>query len=100
MSFPAARHTLPDVAPPEVKVPVLFHAPTRKSVACFGAVILSSGKFVRALCERFDALTFESFMKKCCSTARAASAWSWCWTMPDTTTPCYWRLGCGDTTKC
>ena len=41
-----------------------MHAPTRKSVACFGAVSLSTGKFVRALCEKFDALTFESFLKR------------------------------------
>lgn len=50
--------------PPEAKDPVLLHAPTRKSVACFGAVSLSSGKFVRSMCERFDALTFEAFLKK------------------------------------
>lgn len=50
--------------PPEVKDPVLLHAPTRKSVACFGAVSLSSGKFVRSMCERFDAVTFETFLKK------------------------------------
>ena len=50
--------------PPEIKDPVLFHAPTRKSVACFGAVSLVSGKFVRSMRERFDALTFEAFLKK------------------------------------
>jgi len=50
--------------PPEIKDPVLMHAPTRKSVACFGAVSLSTGKFVRAMCERFDAVTFEMFLKK------------------------------------
>jgi transposase len=50
--------------PPEVKDPVLLHAPTRKSVACFGAVSLSSGKFVRSMCKKFDALTFEAFLKK------------------------------------
>jgi transposase len=50
--------------PPEVKDPVLMHAPTRKSVACFGAVSLSTGKFIRALCEKFDAVTFEAFLKK------------------------------------
>ena len=50
--------------PPEVKDPVLLHAPTRKSVACFGAVSLASGKFVRSMCKRFDALTFEAFLKK------------------------------------
>jgi transposase len=50
--------------PPEVKDPVLMHASTRKSVACFGAVSLSTGKFIRAMCEKFDAVTFESFLKK------------------------------------
>ncbi len=50
--------------PPEVKDLVLMHAPTRKSVACFGAVSLSTGKFIRAMCEKFDALTFENFLKK------------------------------------
>jgi hypothetical protein len=33
-------------------------------VACFGAVSLSRGKFVRSMCEKFDALTFEAFLKK------------------------------------
>jgi len=50
--------------PPEIKDPVLMHAPTRKSVACFGAVSLSTGKFIRAMCEKFDAVTFETFLKK------------------------------------
>jgi transposase len=50
--------------PPEVKDPVLMHASTRKSVACFGAVSLSTGKFVRAMCEKFDAVTFERFLKR------------------------------------
>jgi transposase len=50
--------------PPEVKDPVLMHASTRKSVACFGAVSLRSGKFIRAMCEKFDAVTFEGFLKK------------------------------------
>ena len=49
--------------PPEIKDPVLIHAPTRRSVACFGAVSLASGKFVRSLCEKFDARTFEAFLK-------------------------------------
>lgn len=50
--------------PPEVKDPVVVHAPTRKSVACFGAVSLKTGKFVRSICEKFDAATFEGFLKK------------------------------------
>jgi len=50
--------------PPEVKDPVLLHAPTRKSVACFGAVSLSTGKFIRQMCDVFNAATFEEFLKK------------------------------------
>jgi transposase len=50
--------------PPEDKDPVLLHAPTRKSIACFGAVSLASGKFVRAMSVKFNAETFETFLKK------------------------------------
>jgi len=50
--------------PPEIKDPILRHAPTRKSVACFGAVSLSSGQFVRMMCPIFNAATFESFLKR------------------------------------
>ena len=49
--------------PPEIKDPVLLHAPTRKSVACFGAVNLRTGTFVRAMCATFNAATFETFLK-------------------------------------
>lgn len=49
--------------PPEIKDPVLLHAPTRKSVACFGAVSLHTGQFVRSLCATFNAATFETFRK-------------------------------------
>jgi transposase len=49
--------------PPEIKDPVLLHAPTRKSIACFGAVSLRTGKFVRSLCATFNAATFEIFLK-------------------------------------
>lgn len=49
--------------PPEIKDPVLLHAPTRKSVACVGAVSLSTGKFIRSMCARFDAAMFEAFLK-------------------------------------
>jgi transposase len=49
--------------PPEIKDPVLLQAPTRKSVACFGAVSLRTGTFVRSLCTTFDAATFETFLK-------------------------------------
>ena len=49
--------------PPEVKDPVLLHAPTRKSVACFGAVSLHTGTFVRSRCTTFNAATFETVLK-------------------------------------
>jgi transposase len=49
--------------PPEIKDPVLLHAPTRKSVACFGAVSVHTGTFVRSLCTTFTAATFETFLK-------------------------------------
>lgn len=50
--------------PPEIRDPVLRHAPTRKSVACFGAVNLRSGKFVYALAPWFNAETFAAFLTK------------------------------------
>lgn len=50
--------------PPEDKDPVLQHAPTRKSVACFGAVSLRNGRFVHAFSPRFNAVTFEAFLKQ------------------------------------
>ena len=49
--------------PPEDKDPVVFHAPTRQSVACFGAVSLLSGKFVHVFSPVFNAVTFEVFLK-------------------------------------
>lgn len=49
--------------PPEIKDPVLLHAPTRKSVACFGAVNVRTGTFLRAISPKFDARTFEAFLK-------------------------------------
>lgn len=49
--------------PPEIKDPVLLHAPTRKSMACFGAVSLRTGKFIHSLCVTFNAATFETFLK-------------------------------------
>lgn len=55
---------MPDVGAAGGQVPRLMHTPTRKSVACFGAVSLNTGKFVRAMCEKFDAVTFENFLKK------------------------------------
>jgi transposase len=50
--------------PPEIRDPILLHAPTRKSMACFGAVSLLSGKFVRMLVPKFNTVSFEVFLKK------------------------------------
>lgn len=50
--------------PPAIRDPVLQHAPTRKSVVCFGAVSLVSGQFVRMMCPVFNAATFRGFLKR------------------------------------
>lgn len=50
--------------PPEIKDPVLVYAPTRKSVACFGAVSLLTGQFVWSTASVFDAITFGAFLKR------------------------------------
>jgi transposase len=49
--------------PPEDTDPVLLHAPTRKSVALFGAVNLRTGQLVTQLCPKFDAVTFGAFLR-------------------------------------
>jgi len=57
---------------PEVKDPVLMHAPTRKSIGYFGAVRLRDGFFVyRRETGRFNAETFLAFLKQL---QRASSA--------------------------
>jgi hypothetical protein len=50
--------------PPEIKDPILLHAPTRNSIACFGAVSLSTGQLVRMICKVFNAETFQRFLKR------------------------------------
>lgn len=50
--------------PQEIRDPVLLHAPTRKSVACFGAVNLRTGRFVHAICAVFNAETFAAFLRQ------------------------------------
>ena len=49
--------------PPEETDPVLLHAPTRKSVALFGAVNLRHGALVTHFAPTFDARTFETFLR-------------------------------------
>jgi DDE superfamily endonuclease len=50
--------------PPEIKDPIVYHHPTRKSVGYFGAVRLRDGKFLfRRETGRFNGETFWQFMK-------------------------------------
>ncbi len=50
--------------PPEETDPTLLHAPTRKSMALFGAVNLHDGQLVTQFSTTFDAVTFGDFLKK------------------------------------
>ena len=57
--------------PPEVKDPVLLHAPTRKSVGYFGAVRLGDGRFVfRREEAQFNGETFFRFLRDRWRTSR------------------------------
>ena len=50
--------------PPEVKDPVLLHAPTRRSVGYFGAVRLRDGRFLFSReTGRFNGTTFGGFLR-------------------------------------
>jgi transposase len=49
--------------PPEETDPVLLHAPTRRSVALFGAVNLRTGQLVTQFCSPFNAITFGTFLR-------------------------------------
>ena len=51
--------------PPEIKDPVVFHHPTRKSVGYFGAVRLRDGKFIyKQEPDKFNGETFWAFLKE------------------------------------
>ena len=50
--------------PPEQTDPIVFHAPTRKSVAVFGAVSSAHGRLVVQRGDPFNAATFLAFLKK------------------------------------
>lgn len=50
--------------PPEDKDPIVLNAPTRKSVALFGAVNTKEGKLITMLTSKFNAETFELFLRK------------------------------------
>jgi len=49
--------------PQETKDPILPHAPTRKSVACFGAVRIRSGKLLTTFEPKFNAESFLRFLE-------------------------------------
>jgi len=50
--------------PPEIKDPILYHHPTRRSVGYFGAVRLRDGKFLyRRETGHFNGESFWEFMK-------------------------------------
>ena len=49
--------------PPEDKDPVLLHAPTRKSIALFGAVQIRSGKLITMTASPFNSEAFAVFLK-------------------------------------
>jgi transposase len=50
--------------PPEEKDPIVRHAPTRKSIALFGAVASSNGKMITMSATIFNAETFLLFLKQ------------------------------------
>jgi transposase len=50
--------------PPEDKDPVLLHAPTRRSIAVFGAVNLRSGKLVTMYASPFNTESFGVFLRQ------------------------------------
>jgi len=49
--------------PPEETDPVVFHAPTRKSIALFGAVNLHEGQMIAHFNPVFEAQSFLAFLK-------------------------------------
>jgi transposase len=50
--------------PPELKDPVLLHAPTRKQVSLYGAVSIDTGKLVTMQASPFNADTFQAFLER------------------------------------
>lgn len=50
--------------PPEDRDPIQLLAPTRKSIALFGAVNNRSGRLLTEFEKKFNAMTFQSFLKK------------------------------------
>jgi hypothetical protein len=50
--------------PPEDIDPIQLLAPTRKSIALFGAVSIRSGQLLTQFDKKFDAMTFHNFLEK------------------------------------
>jgi transposase len=50
--------------PPEIVDPVILHAPTRESVAVFGAVCAADGRLVVRREEKFNAESFHAFLQQ------------------------------------
>lgn len=50
--------------PPENTNPIVFHAPTRKSIGIYGVVRIKDGRLITDEKNMFDANTFLSFLKK------------------------------------
>jgi len=72
-AFSAARSRCQMWVPPEVKDPVLLHAPTRKSVGYFGAVRLRDGRLVfRRETGQFKGASFFQFLQPLRRASRAA----------------------------
>lgn len=55
MPFPATGSRCTMWVPPEDNDPVFLHALTRKSISLFGAVNLTSGKFIHYMYPVFNA---------------------------------------------
>lgn len=50
--------------PPEDVDPVVFHAPTRKQTAVFGAVCPADGRLLTMPADTFDAQSFQRFLER------------------------------------
>jgi transposase len=50
--------------PPEDIDPIVLHAPTRESIGIYGAVSNANGRLVTCSAEKFDNVTFLSFLKQ------------------------------------
>ena len=64
MSLPTTWQALPDVGAAQNQGPFADACSNFKSVVYFGAVNLRSRDFVCSMCAKFDAATFETFLRK------------------------------------